>query len=486
MYAKFAGNLGYAMAKDGKKVLKGEALVNKVALIVIEIINLALIFGYISDFATGTAGLVYFIVFEVAAVTAFFTVMYYYYKKPVQLKYAAFVCYAVVFCIGTLGAHVDVAFAMMFPIVIIFILYYDYKLILAMTYTFGAIVTADCFYIIFINKKLHSGVPINSSHLLMEFLASIIFLATATVVTKISNQNNDDKINEIKAVAAKVNESIKEIDVELNLLNESSELAKEAMEDINLGIQNTAEAVQYQLVQTEAIQDRLENVQQAGQNISVNVGTTMAAVAEGQKDISKLVEQADESVRISNKVTTDLGTLQECIDSMSAITKMIENIAFQTNIMALNANVEAARAGEAGKGFAVVASEISNMSKKTKGATNDIEELIENSTKSLSELSKSISEMAEVINAEKKQTAETSKVFANINKNTEEVKEHVEGFMTHMAGLTEANRAIVSSVQTISASTEEVTALTTEALVKEQSNAEAVESIARQVAELAQ
>lgn len=79
---------------------------------------------------------------------------------------------------------------------------------------------------------------------------------------------------------------------------------------------------------------------------------------------------------------------------------MIESIAFQTNIMALNANVEAAHAGDSGRGFAVVATEISNMSTQTKEATDNISDLIHNATTSLDDLVASVTEMSTALTSE--------------------------------------------------------------------------------------
>jgi len=470
---------------NNKNELKGDALVNKVVLIVMEIINVALILGFVSDYLTGTSSLAYFVIFEISAITTFILVPIAYKKWPVNMKYIAFVCFIVVYLIGCIGAHVDVAFVMAFPIVVIFILYYDYKLIQIVTYSFNLVVTLDILYIVFVLKKLHSGVEINSSVLLMEFLGTTVFLLAVRVVTKISNQNNFDKINQIQAVADKVNQSIKGINSDIAELNTSSKAVKGAMDEINLGVGNVVDAIQHQMLQTEAIQNRLENVENAAGSISSNISSTLSSVKAGNKEVEVLLSQADTSVEISEKVTLDLKVLKKRVEDMSSITKMIENIAFQTNIMALNANVEAARAGDAGKGFAVVATEISNMAAKTKEATESIDDLIKNANLSLKTLIDSIGQLDEIILSEKAQTNQTNAVFNNIQTSTEEVRGHVDMFMDYIDGLARANGEIVQSVQTISAATEEVSALTTEAADMESGNASALQSIADQVYELA-
>lgn len=99
----------------------------------------------------------------------------------------------------------------------------------------------------------------------------------------------------------------------------------------------------------------------------------------------KCSTESEMQLNMCNQKMAELTVAMEDISKSSyqigGIIKTIQNIAFQTNILALNASVEAARAGEAGKGFAVVADEVQSLANKSAVSAQSITELIENSMK---------------------------------------------------------------------------------------------------------
>jgi methyl-accepting chemotaxis protein len=104
---------------------------------------------------------------------------------------------------------------------------------------------------------------------------------------------------------------------------------------------------------------------------------------ENAKSAADLVTQSQSQILLANNSLTGMVAAMNEIDvssnKISQIIKVIDGIAFQTNILALNAAVEAARAGEAGMGFAVVADEVRNLAQRSAQAAKDTAALIEES-----------------------------------------------------------------------------------------------------------
>jgi methyl-accepting chemotaxis protein len=94
----------------------------------------------------------------------------------------------------------------------------------------------------------------------------------------------------------------------------------------------------------------------------------------------KVTKSVDEGNALANQTTSSMDQINEEVSSITEAITIIDQIAFQTNILSLNAAVEAATAGEAGKGFAVVAQEVRNLASRSAEAAKEIKDLVENAT----------------------------------------------------------------------------------------------------------
>lgn len=285
-----------------------------------------------------------------------------------------------------------------------------------------------------------------------------------------SRKETELLLSDISSLSRELAAGIEDMNTDLDRLNTTFAKTKGAMEQVTAGADDTANAVQKQLSQTEAIQSKVELVNDASNRIAENMEQTLQTLEGGNKDVRALVEMVDASVQNGADVAEKLGTLDKYMEEMHSIVELIGGITSQTSLLALNASIEAARAGEAGKGFAVVATEISGMATQTKEATVNITELIQNVSSAISEVVGVIRQMIAGINEEKQGASNTADSFLAIEKNTFAIQEHVKKLAAEINELKEANSVIVASIQTISAVSEEVSAHASETMEADEEN----------------
>lgn len=182
--------------------------------------------------------------------------------------------------------------------------------------------------------------------------------------------------DEVAQIAQAFNAFSDKLSVVMVQLRDASASVKNAAHEIAAGNQDLSG-------RTEQAASSLRETASAVEEITASVTQSNESAAEANEQASKASAAASRGGDVVAQAISTMQSIELASAKIGDITSVIDGIAFQTNILALNASVEAARAGEQGRGFAVVAGEVRNLASRSAQAAKEIKSLIDSTTESV-------------------------------------------------------------------------------------------------------
>ncbi|MDO6408414.1 methyl-accepting chemotaxis protein [Pantoea phytobeneficialis] len=240
-------------------------------------------------------------------------------------------------------------------------------------------------------------------------------------------------------------------------LRDSVSQVREASLQIDVGSRELAAGTVHLSQRTEESAASLEQTAASMEQLTATVRLNASNAQQAHQLANSVSDTADRGAEVVCYVIEKMQEITHSSDRIADILSVIDGIAFQTNILALNASVEAARAGEQGRGFAVVANEVRTLAGRSATAAKEIRELISDSQTRVKEGSVMATQAGETMDEISSEVMRVTTLMKEISVSSEEQSrgiEQVNQAVTQMDEVAQQNAALVEEASAATQSLE--------------------------------
>lgn len=396
----------------------------------------------------------------------------YFIKKDGNLfRFVSIIGYAAIYGIALINAKSDTVFTMAFPIMVMYVLYFD---TLFMGIISGVFLVLNIVSVVMaaISGSMPSGIDFALSSALLQAATIGVAGSALTWITHLEKVMKGEQMNEVKSEKEKseqilsdvlalgntVKENTNKADALMEELNDATTTALETLKAVADSNNDNAKNIESQTVMTSNIQEMIITADSNASRMERIAGDSLNMVSEGRKLVEKLDDKASNISAMNEQVMNTINEFVKNAIEVRGITDKINGISSQTNLLSLNASIESARAGEAGRGFAVVADEIRNLADETQTLTAEINGIVETLENNASGTKETVSKVVASIEDEKVLIDDSMDTYVKMEDMFKQLYESVTDTQKQLKQIVDSNNAIVDSINQLSAASEEVAA----------------------------
>ena len=238
-------------------------------------------------------------------------------------------------------------------------------------------------------------------------------LLAKSIADMVNNTRN--LIVQVLTTTENVSNSTERLAEVSDVVTGTGEQIASAVSEMSDGLSNQASDAQNCVLQMDELSDRITRAVETVKNMGSITESTKGIIAEGMSTMDDLSRKSEDTTNITKNVTSNIRNLEESMSAIEGFVEMINNIAEETSLLALNASIEAARAGDAGRGFAVVAQSVSSLSDGTIGAAKQIQDVMQEIKGYAEDTVKVATQAEEIVSMQTVTVNDTIKVFDNMN-----------------------------------------------------------------------
>jgi len=295
----------------------------------------------------------------------------------------------------------------------------------------------------------------------------------------------NNMIADLKSIMSSLKDITKRLVDAAELLNNNTTRVNQAIDDISASMNEIAHGASEQAAEAEKgvnlitkLSEQIQLVYENTNKAAEDSNNMRMLNEQGLEAVKTLRQSNEQSQTASTKVMEFIKSSVEKSKSIGEFVSTINNIAEQTNLLALNAAIEAARAGEAGRGFAVVADEVRKLADATKKATEQVEEIMSNIIEEADRASVIIDSVTTVMENQVRAVDNTYEAFHTIAKGIENIISRINNISKSMTVIEEDKNKVIDAIQNISAVSQQAAAASQEVAASTTEQRSVIEQIA--------